>query len=135
VTFREFGESLFVSGDYRMIGPNDVQGIQAVGFEISDLHSRLKTKLGLGGKLVDLFFSFGPARARLWVNPKTRLPLQLEAEGKVNPCLVTGYREVTLREIDDRWDFNVKLDDAQFLPAIPEDYQPFRLDSKTRRSE
>ncbi len=63
VTFREFGESLFVSGDYRMIGPNDVQGIQAVGFEISDLHSRLKAKLGLGGKLVDFFFSFGPARA------------------------------------------------------------------------
>jgi hypothetical protein len=123
-TFREFGESLFVSGDYRRIGPNDVQGIQAVGFEVSDLHSRLKAKLGLGGKLVDFFFSFGPARARLWVNPKTRLPLQLEAEGKVNPCLVTGYREATLREIDNRWDFNVKLDDVQFLPAIPEDYQP-----------
>jgi hypothetical protein len=127
VTFREFGESLFVSGDYRMIGPNDVQGIQAVGFEISDLHRRLKAKLGLGGRLVDFFFSFGPARARMWVNPKTRLPLQLEAEGKVNPCLVTGYREATLREIDDRWDFNVRLDDVQFLPAIPEDYQTLTL--------
>ena len=127
VTFREFGESLFVSGDYRMIGPNDVQGIQAVGFEISNLHSRLKAKLGLGGKLVDFFFSFGPARARMWVNPKTRLPIQLEAEGKVNPCLVTGYREMTLREIDDRWDFNVELDGTQFLPAIPEDYQALTL--------
>jgi len=127
VTFREFGESLFVSGDYRMIGPNDVQGIQAVGFEIPNLHSRLKAKLGLGGKLVDVFFSFGPARARMWVNPKTRLPIQLEAEGKVNPCLVTGYREMTLREIDDRWDFNVELDGTQFLPAIPEDYQALTL--------
>jgi hypothetical protein len=127
VTFRGFGESLFVSGDYRMIGPNDVQGIQAVGFEVSDLHSRLKAKLGLGGKLVDFFFSFGPARARMWVNPKTRLPIQLEAEGKVNPCLVTGYREMTLREIDDRWDYGVKLDDAQFLPAIPEDYRELTL--------
>lgn len=127
VTFREFGESLFVSGDYRMIGPNDVQGIQAVGFEIPDLHSRLKTKLGLGGRLVDFFFSFGPARARMWVNPETRLPLQLEAEGKVNPCLVTGYREMTLREIDDRWEFGVELDNAQFLPAIPEDYQALTL--------
>jgi len=127
VTFREFGESLFVSGDYRMIGPNDVQGIQAVGFEISDLHSRLKAKLGLGGRLVDLFFSFGPACARMWVNPKTCLPLQLEAEGKVNPCLVTGYREMTLREIDDRWQFEVDLDDTPFLPAIPEDYQELAL--------
>jgi hypothetical protein len=127
VTFREFGESLFVSGDYRMIGPNDVQGIQAVGFEVSDLHSRLKAKLGLGGKLVDFFFSFGPACARMWVNPKTRLPIQLEAEGKVNPCLVTGYREMTLREIDDRWEFDVEMDGVQFLPAIPEDYQELTL--------
>lgn len=127
VTFREFGESLFVSGDYRMMGPNDVQGIQAVGFEVSDLHSRLKAKLGFGGKLVDFFFSFGPARARMWVNPKTRLPIQLEAEGKINPCLVTGYREMTLREIDDRWDYGVELDGVQFLPAIPEDYQELAL--------
>jgi len=127
VTFRQFGESLFVSGDYRMIGPNDVQGIQAVGFEVSDLHSRLKAKLGLGGRLVDFFFSFGPARARMWANPKTRLPIQLEAEGKVNPCLVTGYREMTLREIDDRWDFDVEMDGAQFLPAIPEDYRELTL--------
>jgi hypothetical protein len=123
VTFRELGESLFASGEFRMIGPNDVQGIRAVGFEISDLDSRLKAKLGLGGKLMDLFFSFGPARARMWANPKTRLPIQLEAEGKVNPCLVTGYREMTLREIDDRWDYHVELDGAQFLPAIPQDYQ------------
>jgi hypothetical protein len=132
VTFRELGESLFVSGDYRMIGPNDVQGIQAVGFEISDLHRRLKAKLGLGGRLVDFFFSFGPARARMWVNPKTRLPIQLEAEGKVNPCLVTGFRETMLREIDDRWDFGVELDDAQFLPAIPADYQPLNPGAAAR---
>ena len=46
VTFEEFGERLFVSGDYRVIGPNDVQGIQAVGFEVSDLLSRLSQDWG-----------------------------------------------------------------------------------------
>jgi len=132
VTFREFGESLFVSGDFRVIGPNEVQGIQAVGFEVADLHSRFKDKLGLGGRLVDFFFSFGPAQARMRVNPKTHLPIQLEAEGKVHPCLVTGYREMTLREIDDRWDYGVELDDAQFLPAIPDDYQPLNPGAAAR---
>jgi len=39
------------------------------------------------------------------------------------PCLLTGYREMKLHEIDDRWEFDVELDAAQFLPAIPEDYQ------------
>lgn len=127
VTFQEFGEWLFVSGDYRVIGPNDVQGIQAIGFEVSDLLSRLKAKLGINGKLMDLFFSFGQSSARMWVNPKTRRPIQLEGEGKVNPCLVTGYREMRLREIDDRWEFDVDLDGTQFLPAIPEDYRELTL--------
>jgi hypothetical protein len=127
VTFQEFGEWLFVSGDYRVIGPNDVQGIQAIGFEVSDLHSRLKTKLGFDGKLVDYFFSFGKSRARMWVNPETRRVIQVEAEGKVNPCLVTGYREMTLREIDDRWEYEVDLDGTQFLPAIPENYEELVL--------
>ncbi|MBN1505984.1 MAG: hypothetical protein JW955_04015 [Sedimentisphaerales bacterium] len=130
VTFQQFGEWLFVSGDYRKIGPNDVQGIQAIGFEVSDLLGRVKAKLGFDSKLsklMDLFFSCGDFDARMWVNPETRRPIQLEAEGKVNPCLVTGYREMTLREIDDRWDYDVELDDAQFLPTIPEDYGELTL--------
>jgi len=127
VTFQEFGEWLFVSGEYRVIGPNDVQGIQAVGFEVSDLLGRLKTKLGFNSKLMDLFFSPGPWNARMWVNPKTRRPIQLEAEGKMKPCFVTGFREMTLREVDDRWDFEVQLDDTLFLPPIPEDYQALVL--------
>lgn len=123
LTFEEYGKELFVSGDYRMVGPNDVQGIRAVGFEVSDLFGRLSTGVGAGGKLMNFFLSFGESNARMWVNPETRLPIQLEAEGKFNPCLVTGFREMTLREIDDRWDFGVELDDAQFLPAIPEGYE------------
>jgi len=123
VTFQEFGEWLFVSGEYRVIGPNDVQGIQATGFEVSDLLGRLKTKLGFNSKLLDVFFSPGPWNARMWVNPKTRRPIQLEAEGKVNPCFVTAFREMTLREIDGRWEYDVELDNALFLPPIPEDYQ------------
>jgi len=123
MTFEEFGRGLFVSGDYRVVGPNDVQGIRAIGFEVSDIFSRLSTGVGAGGKLMDFFLSFGQSSARMWVNPETRLPIQLEAEGKFNPCLVTGFREMTLREIDDRWDFGVELDDAQFLPTIPEDYE------------
>jgi len=30
---------------------------------------------------------------------------------------------MTLREIDDRWEYDVQFDDGQCLPAIPEDYQ------------
>jgi hypothetical protein len=127
VTFEEFGAMLFVSGDHHAIGPEEVQGIEAVGFEVPDLVNRLKTQFGDGGRLMNIFVSFGEMTARMWVNPKTRLPIQVEAEGKVEPCLITGYREMRLREIDDVWDYGVDLDAEQFLPAIPEDYEELTL--------
>jgi hypothetical protein len=134
VTPEKVFEWTFASGDYRKIGPQEVQGIPAVGFEISDLPQRCTEGLGLDGRLMRFFFSFGQSSTRLWVNPKTRLPIQVESEGTVNPCLVTLYREMRLREIDDRWELDVEMDGAQFLPAIPEDYQELTLSpvSKTQ---
>jgi hypothetical protein len=127
VTPMKLFEWLFASGDYRRLDPEEVQGIHAVGFEVPDLIDRLTSGLQVSGKLVDFFLSIGQSSTRMWVNPETRLPVQVEFEGKVNPCLVTGYREMTLREIDDRWKRDVELDDVQFLPAIPEDYQELTL--------
>jgi hypothetical protein len=127
VTPEKFFEWLFASGDYRKIGPQEVQGIQAIGFEVSDLTERLAGGMGLSKKLVDFFVSIGESSTRMWVDPQTRLPLLVEAEGKVKPCLLTGYREMTLREIDDRWEFDVEFDRAQFQPVIPEDYQELTL--------
>lgn len=120
-------EWLWASGNYRKIGPREIQGVQAIGFETADLPTRLTGGLGLSGKLVDFFFSVGEVNARMWVDPKARLPIQVEAQGKINPCLVTGFREMRLRELDDRWEFDVELDGAQFLPAIPKDYQELTL--------
>jgi len=59
----------------------------------------------------------------MWVDPKKRLPIQLEGEGEVSPCLITGYRRMKLREINDRWEFKANLSESRFQPKIPEDYE------------
>jgi hypothetical protein len=122
-TPEKFFEWLWASGDYRKVGPKEVQGVQAAGFEVSDLTDRFTRGLGLNERMMSFFLSFGLADACIWVNPKTRLPIQIEFEGQVRPCLLTGYRDMKLREIDDRWEFDIELDGAQFRPAIPQDYQ------------
>lgn len=127
LTFEEFGKWLFVSGDHHVVGPNDVQGIEAVGFEVPDLLNRLLGEVGGNGTLMNYFFSCDRSSALMWVDAETRLPIQIEAEVKVNPCLVTGFRAMTLREIDDRWKFNVDLGTIQFVPIIPEDYEQFAV--------
>jgi hypothetical protein len=118
-----FFEWLWASGDYRQLEPRRVQGIEAAGFEIRDLIDRLRDGMGISSQLVDFFFSVRSLNARIWVNPKTRLPIQVEADGELNPCLITAYREMRLHEIDDRMDLDVELDESLFNPEIPEDYE------------
>lgn len=118
-----FFEWLWASGDYRQLESRQVQGIEAAGFEIRDLIDRLRDGMGISSRLVDFFFSVRSLNARIWVNPKTRLPIQVEANGELNPCLITAYRKMRLHEIDDRMDLDVELDESLFNPEIPEDYE------------
>jgi len=116
-------ESLFASGDYRKLEPRDIQGVRAVGFEVSDLTERVFGNLGGSQKIADFFFSVRSMSARVWVDPEARLPIRVEAEGEIGPCFITRYQAARLTEIDDHTEFGIELDEAQFRPEIPEDYQ------------
>jgi hypothetical protein len=125
VTPESFFTTLFASGDYRKLGPKEIKGAQAVGFEVSDLAERFLGKLGINQALAGYFLAHGPEdNTRLWADPKTRLPVLVEFDGQVDPCLLTGYRKMRLTEIDDVWEFNVDFDESLFSPEIPDDYQP-----------
>jgi hypothetical protein len=132
VTPESFFTTLFASGDYRKLGPKEVKGIQAVGFEVSDIAERFLGKLGISQTLASYFLSHGHEVQRVWVNPKTRLPILLEVEGQINPCLVTGYRKMRITETNDAWDFDVDFDESLFNPTIPEDYQPLAVPSAVK---
>jgi hypothetical protein len=122
-------EWMFASGDYRKVGPQEVQGIQAIGFEISNLDERLLGGLGVSRQVANFFFQVGTLSTRAWVNPQTRLPIRAEGEGDVKPCLITGFRPMRIVETNDCWQFEAELDEAQFHPTIPEDYQRLALPS------
>lgn len=122
-----FFECMFASGDYRKIGPREVQGIEAIGFEVSDVDKRLLGGLGVSRHVVDFFLQVGSLSTRVWVNPETRLPIRVEAEGDVKPCLVTGFRPMRLVETDDRWEFEAEFEETHFHPEIPEDYEELIL--------
>ncbi len=131
VTPEDYFEWLFewfwTSGDYRQIGPRNVQGIEAIGFEATDVHDRFLKGLGINPKIANFFFSAQSLSVRMWVDPKKRLPIQIEGEGRINPCLITGYRKMKLREINDCWEFGAILDESRFQPQIPEDYEQLGL--------
>jgi hypothetical protein len=123
VTPESLFEGLWASGDYRKIGPKQIQGIEAVGFEISDLPDRILGGLGLNSTIFNFFFSVDSLTVRMWADPNRRLPIQVEGEGQISPCLVTGYRKMRLTEINDVWEFDVGFDESLFNPEIPDDYE------------
>lgn len=123
ITPEGFFEWLWASGDYRRIGPKQVQGTEAVGFEVPDLTDRLFEGLGTKSTIANFFFSVRSMNARMWADPERRLPIRVEAEGEINPCLITGFRKMRLHEIDDSWDFDVDFDESLFNPEIPEDFE------------
>ena len=123
LTPEKFFEWIWASGDYRKLDPKEVKGIEAAGFEVSDLVERFVDGTGIGRKAMKFFFDVSSLNARMWVDPKNRLPVMVEAEGEVDPCLLTGYRKMRLHEVDDRWDFAVDLEESLFNPKIPEDYE------------
>jgi len=127
VTPESLFEGLWASGDYRKIGPKQVQGIEAVGFEISDLPDRILGGLGLNSTIFNFFFSVHSLNVRMWADPNRRLPIQVEGEGQINPCLVTGYRKMRLTEINDVWEFDVDFDESLFNPEIPDDYEQLAI--------
>jgi hypothetical protein len=125
MTRDDFFNWLWASGDYRQIGPEQVQGIEAVGFEVTDIVDRFLglDGLGLDSRLVNFFLRFQSMNVRMWVDPEKRLPIQVEGEGEISPCLITGFKKMRLREVDDSMDYDVDLDESLFNPDIPEDFE------------
>lgn len=97
------------------LGRAAVEGVEAEGFEV---HAE---KLGLspvGGTLTE---ETEPARARLWVDARSHLPVQMVIEAS-QP---TGFAGSAMRVkvVMSRFEFDRPLDDALFNVVIPEGYK------------
>jgi len=123
VTAERFFHTIWASGDYRQTEPKQVEGIEAVGFEVTDVHQRLLRGMGVDSKIADFFIKLRSCTACMWVDPKRRLPIRVDAEAEFAPCVVTGFREMRLQEVNEGFEFNVDLDEAKFKLEIPADYE------------
>lgn len=87
---------------YVHLGQRMIDGVMAEGIEV---HGQK-----VGGPLLD------NAVSRLWVDVETELPVWLEAEGKCHGS------DTYTRLIQDQFQWNVNLTEADFTPDIPSDY-------------
>jgi len=92
----------FTGFEYEPLDPQVIDGVSAVGIEIDDPHF---------GKAL-----FERGWGRLWVDPKTELPVRIEMEG-------TSAKGTThIRVVADQFQWDAPLTQAEFEPNIPPDY-------------
>ena len=122
-------DMLYKSADYRKVGPKRVQGIDAVGFEVSGWEQRILE--GFNPAIVKLLFHLQNGTGRIWIDPKTNLPIQSESELELKPCVFSFFKSADVEQTDDHFQWGVEIDEAVFQPEIPEDYQELTLPSGT----
>ena len=120
-TIQGFIKMLYQSGDYRNIGSKEIDGINAVGFEVTDWDQRMPE--ALKGPIASFLLNVGDCTARAWIDPETKLPIRNEAEGDIEPCVVSLFEQARLKIVDDTFRWGIEIDDTMFLPDIPEDYR------------
>jgi len=122
---------LFQEGGYLKVGPKKVNGVEAIGFTVSDVEQRIFG--GMAPELVKFMAPIERSKCTMWVDPKTKLPIVLDGTFEVSKCLITGFRKMHLREVNGPLQWGVEIDEKEFLPEMPEGYQPVEAPQEVLR--
>jgi hypothetical protein len=122
---REMSQFLFQEGEYVKVGPKQVRGVEAIGFEISDVEQRLFG--GLDPEWVKFIIDVQRSKCVLWVDPQTKLPIAMEGECDISKCFATAFRKTHLKEVDETYQWSVEIHEKEFLPDMPEGYHELKL--------
>lgn len=118
LTPRGFVE-VFSSGNCTELGKKEIDGVEAEGFEIRDIH--------IIPDIPKVLADMNDLSLRLWVDVETALPVRLEADVDVGKCLLTAFNRLHLSEVNSFVEFNPQLDPNMFIPDIPADYTEFKV--------
>ena len=120
-TIQGFIDMIYKSGDYRKVGPRRMQGIDAMGFEVSGWDQRILE--GFPPLIVKMLFNLEEGTGRIWIDPETNLPIQSESEVQLKSCMLSFFKDADVKQVDDHFEWGVEIDEGLFDPEIPEDYQ------------
>jgi hypothetical protein len=122
---QEMLQFLFQEGEYVKVGPKQVEGVGAIGFEVSDLEQRLFG--GMSPEFTEFIVAFERSKCTMWVDPKTKLPIAVDGEFDFGKCVATAFRKTHLKEVNRPFQWGIEIDEKEFLPDMPEGYQRVEL--------
>ncbi len=120
LTLEGMMNTMFRSEDCQSAGTKQINGIEAIGFELNDMVERFLGEFN--PTLIKFFVNTEQESVCVWVNPETRLPIRTEAEFDLNGCVLTFFEKAHMSVVDEAFQWGLDIDEALFHPDIPDDY-------------
>jgi hypothetical protein len=106
---------LLLAGDYKELGRDKIDGIDAEVFEFEDKESFKEL-------LPKPVFNIQTFKAKLWIGIKEQLPVRIEGDLIIGKSFMSAFQNLNLHEVNTLDDFNIEIDDNIFDTNPPEDY-------------
>jgi hypothetical protein len=115
--------SLFLAGDYKKLGRDNIDGIEVEAFEFQDTEP-LEPFKELLPKFV---FDIQNFEGKVWIGIKEQLPVRIEGNLSIGKSFTTIFNELNLHEVNVLDNYNIELDEDIFNTNPPEDYTELTL--------
>jgi hypothetical protein len=112
--------NLFMEGDHRELGRDDINGVEAEVFEFQDT----EPFIGFCPKPI---LDIQSLKGKVWIGIKEQLPVRVEGDFFIGKSLMTMFNDLNLREVNTFGEYNVELDEDIFDTNPPEGYTELTL--------
>jgi hypothetical protein len=111
---------LLLETQSRRLGPAQIDGIAAEGFEFQDIKS-------LQNILPKYLFDIQRGTGTVWIGTRELLPIRIEGDLLIGKSMMTLFTDLRLHEIANLESYNVALDESLFRTETPEGYAELKL--------
>jgi hypothetical protein len=111
---------LLVGSDYKKLGRDNIDGVEAEGFEFQTIES-------LKNLLPKPVLHMQDFKGKIWIGIEEQLPVRLEAELSIGKSLMTMFNDLILHEVNVLDEYNIAIDEDIFDIEPPEGYTEITL--------
>jgi hypothetical protein len=112
--------NLLMEGDYRELGRDSINGVEAEVFEFQDPG----TFKELAPKAI---FDIQNIKGKVWIAIKEQMPVLVEGDLVIGKSFMSLFQDLNLHEVNTFGDYNIELDENIFSTKPPEGYTELTL--------
>ena len=112
--------NLLLEGDYRELGRDNIDGVEAQCFECQTIES-------FKDLLPKPVLHMQDLKMKVWIGIEEQLPVRVEGDLVIGKSIMTMFNDLNLHEVNTFGEYNIELDEEIFDIKPPEGYTELTL--------